>query len=72
MTQPIFLFLGLRHQGPEEGRDHSGRRRRVHHDGKEDPGPGRQPSIPHLPSLVLPGKLIGCALTYFLDPNELD
>jgi hypothetical protein len=35
----------------------------VHHDGKEDPGPGRQPSIPHLPSLVLPGKLIDYALT---------
>ena len=42
--------------GSEEGRDHPGRRRGVHHDREEDPRPRRQPSLPHQSSLLLSGS----------------
>ena len=47
---------GVRDQGPEEGRDRAGRRRRVHHDREEDPRPRRQPPLPHITPLLFPNK----------------
>jgi hypothetical protein len=44
--------------GSEEGRDHPGWRRGVHHDREEDPCPRRQPSLPHQSSLLLSGSRI--------------
>ena len=48
------ISSGIRDQSFEEGRDCSGWRRGVHHDGETDFGLGRDASIPHLVTLLFP------------------
>ena len=44
----------VRHQDPEEGRGHPGRRRGVHHGGEAGVGPARQAAVPDAAALLLP------------------
>lgn len=44
----------VRHQDPEEGRGHPGRRRGVHHGGEAGPGAARQAAVPDAAALLLP------------------
>ena len=44
----------VRHQDPEEGRGHPGRRCGMHHGGEAGAGPARQATVPDAAALLLP------------------